>query len=247
MVRMVLALESPKDVDIVTDKKNPNKIKIVVSKKSIDPTKAERKGFVVSYYKPTKGMIICIDPGHGGSDPGACNGRLGVQEKAVTLDVAQRLKEMLHKEGWTVAMTRNRDRDVTYAGSPDYEELGARVAVANDIRAQVFVSIHINAATNTSVNGVSTYWYKISDRALASSVQSAMIRGTGRRDLGVRRERFHVLRRAKMPAILIELCFISNPTEAGLLKTAEFRQKAAEAIMEGLRAYARQKQMKTGK
>ncbi|MCE1247117.1 MAG: N-acetylmuramoyl-L-alanine amidase family protein [Firmicutes bacterium] len=247
MVRMVLALESPKEVTIDTDKKNPNTVKIIVSKKTIDPDKAERKGFVVSYYKPAKGMIICIDPGHGGSDPGACNHKLGVYEHNITLDVAKRLKELLHKEGWTIAMTRNTNRDVTYPGSPDYEELGARVDVANDIKAQVFVSIHINAASNTSVNGISTYWYKISDRALASSIQSSLINGTGRRNLGVRRERFHVLRRSKMPSVLVELCFISNPAEAKLLDTPEFRQKAAEAIMDGLRAYARQKQMNTGK
>lgn len=243
IVRMVLELENPQKVTIDTDSKNHNQVKIHIDKTVIDPEKTARKGYVVTHY-PTGGLVICLDPGHGGSDPGAVNRAVGLQEKNLTLDISNRLKTLLIKEGWTVVMTRTTDRDVSYAGSRDYEELGARTRIANDLKADIFVSIHINASTNTKANGVATFWYKWQDKDLAEMIQSGLAFATNRRNIGIRRERFFLLRASQMPAALVEICFISNPEDAKMLAQPEFRQKAAVGIMNGLRAYAQKKQLK---
>lgn len=246
VVRMVLELEKPQKVTIDTDNKNPKRVKIHIDKETIDPDKAARKGYIITYY-PSKGLVICIDPGHGGSDPGAVNRKYGVYEKEITLDISRRLAALLKKEGWTVVMTRTSDRDVSYAGSPDYEELGSRVRIPNDLKAHVFISVHINASVRSSVNGVATYWYKWIDKSLAQYVQSGMIEKLRRTNLGIRRERFFMLCRSNMPAVLVEVGFLSNPTEAKLLKDPKFRQKAAEGIMQGLRVYAHKMNLKKKK
>ncbi len=245
-VRMVLPLEDPRKVTFQADKENPNKARIIISKDKIDALKAVRKGFFITYY-PTGGLVICIDPGHGGSDPGAVNSKHNLLEKDVAFDISQRMRSLLIKEGWTVIMTRNSDRDVTYPGSPDYEELGARTSIANDLKARIFLSVHINASVRASVNGIATYWYKPEDQGLAGYIHQALVSVTGRPDLGLRRERFFLLRRSAMPAVLLEIGFISNDTEARLLKTPEFRQKAAEAVVQGLRAYAHANKLRVNK
>ena len=243
IVRMVFKLEDPKKVTIQTNSKTPNKVKIFISKENINPKKAARNGFMITYY-PSKGLVICIDPGHGGSDPGAVNRKMGIYEKTITLDIARRLKALLKKEGWTVVMTRNSDRDVTYPGSPDFEELYARARIANDLRAHVFMSIHNDASVNPKTKGVTTYYGKPKDKVLASHVQSSLAMGTGRRNIGIRRRPFAVVRHSKMPAVLVEVCYLSNSSEAKLLRNPKFRQKAAEALMRGLRVYAHKMKLK---
>ncbi|MCD4783375.1 MAG: N-acetylmuramoyl-L-alanine amidase family protein [Candidatus Eremiobacteraeota bacterium] len=245
-VRMVLSLESPNKVTIETDNKNPKQVKIFIGNDTVDPRKTARKGYIVTYY-PSGGLVICLDPGHGGSDPGAVNRRYGVYEKTIALDISRRLKKLLKKEGWTVVMTRNSDRDVTYPGSPDYEELASRSRIANDLKAHVFVSVHINASRKNWVKGVSTYWCKWNDKTLARYIQSSLVPATGRKNLGIRRQPFFVIRHSKMPAALVEVCFLSNSEEAKLLKKGWFRQKAAEGIMNGLRAYAHKKGLRKRK
>lgn len=237
MVRMVFKLEDPKKISLITDEKDPNRVKIVISKENIDPKNAARKGFIITSVSST-GLVICIDPGHGGSDPGAVNRSQGVHEKTITLDIAKRLKALLKKEGWTVVMTRTTDRDVTYPGSPDAEELYERSRIANDLNAHVFMSIHCDASNSSSTNGVTTYWCKSHDKPLADHVQSSLAMGTGRRNIGTRRMSFSVIKYSKMSAVLVEVCYISNPAEVKLLASPVFRQKVAESLMRGLRTYA---------
>jgi N-acetylmuramoyl-L-alanine amidase len=236
-VRIVLPLEGPRRVTLDTEKDNPQKVKIIVTKDLVDPT-LDRNLFLVSYY-PTEGVVICIDPGHGGTDPGAVNLGLGLYEKHLTLDISNRLRDLLVKEGWTVAMTRNTDRDVSYAGSSNFEELNARTSIANGVRADIFVSVHINASVRNSANGFSTYWFKETDQELANFIQTAMVKHLNCRNLGIRRERFFVLAHSRMPAALVEAGFISNLDDAKLLTNPAYRQKIAESLKEGLVLYAR--------
>lgn len=237
MVRMVFKLEDPKKISLITDEKDPNRIKIVISKENIDPKNAARKGFIITSVSST-GLVICLDPGHGGSDPGAVNRKYGIHEKNITIDIAKRLKALLKKEGWTVVMTRSTDRDVTYPGSPDAEELYERSRIANDLNAHVFMSIHCDASNSSATNGVTTYWCKPHDKPLADYVQSSLAMGTGRRNIGTRRMSFSVIKYSKMSAVLVEVCYISNSAEVQLLASPAFRQKVAEALMRGLRTYA---------
>jgi N-acetylmuramoyl-L-alanine amidase len=179
---------------------------------------------------------IVLDAGHGGGDPGCCNRALGVWEKDVTLDICLRLQQILQKQGWRVEMTRTTDRDVTYAGSPDMMELQARADVANNMPADVFVSIHCNASVSTAVRGSSVYWYKPEDRGLAEYLD-VLGQDLGFEHDGLIQNSFAVLRRTNMPAVLVETAFLTNPVEGRLLASPDVRQAIAERLASGLGRY----------
>lgn len=181
-------------------------------------------GYVVS-----RGVIV-IDPGHGGGDSGCVNHSLGLREKDVTLDVALRLKEVLEEQGWTVVLTRETDRDVSYLGSPDRVELQSRVDVANDIDADYFVSLHCNASVSSAPAGSSVYWYKSEDYELAASLEYALGESLGLEQDGLIREGFYVLRHTEMPSILVEMAFLTNYREGSLLGQSGFRQRIADNL-----------------
>jgi len=185
------------------------------------------------------GKIITIDPGHGGSDPGAI-GPHGLMEKNVTLPISKYLKSELEARGAKVLMTRTTDVDVygPHASGPD--ELQARVDVANNNDADLFVSVHINSFANPSVNGVATYYYSKTkyDTGLAQKVQSQIAAEPGfDNDRGIQPGDLYVLRHTAMPAILVELGFISNPTEESLLNTDTTQRSFARRIADGIQAY----------
>lgn len=183
-----------------------------------------------------RGFIV-IDPGHGGGDPGAVNRALGLREKDITLDISLRLKSTLEARGFRVAMTREDDRDVSWARSPDLVELGARVNVANSNNADLFVSIHCNSAVSAVHRGTSFHWFKPQDLPLARALEGSLANGTGFANQGLVRNRFYVLRRTTMPAVLVETAFISNPSEASRLADPAIRQKIAENIADALSAH----------
>jgi N-acetylmuramoyl-L-alanine amidase CwlD len=181
--------------------------------------------------------LIVLDPGHGGSDVGAQHN--GVTEKDVTLDIALRLRSVLIARGWTVRMTRDNDRDVYAPNDSAHDELQARCDVANNAGARLFVSIHANSFTSTALSGTTTYYYKGVDLALAQAVHRHLIGDLGTRDDGVRKENFYVIHHTAMPAILVETAFISNPSDAALMRSPEFLQRVATAIANGVADYAK--------
>lgn len=235
-VRVVLYLKLPVEVFCIASGDVPNQLVLKATSSEIDPLKVSYTGTGVTSFS-AKGKIICIDPGHGGSDTGAINRKLGVFEKDITLDISLRLSKLLIASGWNVILTRRTDRDVTYPGSSAQEELGARANLANNMKADIFLSIHINAMWSPQYNGISTHWYKNNDYLLAKTIQPVLIEKLKRQNKSIIKNRFYVLRVAKMPAALLELLFISNQEECKLLIDENFRQKIAEAIAEGLRAY----------
>lgn len=182
--------------------------------------------------------LIVIDPGHGGSDFGSMHN--GLVEKDLTLDIALRLRTLLIARGWTVKMTRDTDRDVFGPNASDVDELQARVDVANNAGARMFVSIHANASTSSVPNGTTSYWYKPQDRSLADAIQHRLIPLLGTKDDGIVRERFYVIRRTTMPATLIETAFLSNADDAAKLRSPAFRQEIALGIADGIKDYAGQ-------
>ena len=157
--------------------------------------------------------LIVLDAGHGGSDSGADHN--GVTEKNVTLDISRRLRGILASRGWTVRMTRDSDVDVYAPNDSAHDELEARCDIANRAGARLFVSIHANSFTSSSLNGTTTYYYKSVDLALARAVHRRLIAALGTKDDGVRKENFYVIHHTTMPAILIETAFISNPKRCG--------------------------------
>ncbi len=175
------------------------------------------------------GIIVCLDPGHGGSDPGAVGN--GIKEKDVNLDIALRARKLLTGMGYQVIMTREKDVHVS---------LEERCRIANSCGAEAFLSIHNNASAYGG-EGTETYCYYNSEegRILAKSVHSQVVSRIGLKNRGVKEAGFYVLANTDMPAALLECAFISNPKEAEFLKKPSFRQKIAEGIAAGMADYLR--------
>lgn len=185
-----------------------------------------------------KGKIITLDPGHGGSDPGAI-GASGLKEKQITLEISMRVKELLEKAGAKVYMTRTTDVDVYGPNASDRAELQARVNVAEKHNSDLFLSLHINSSVNKSVGGFSSYYYPKTDNDLkiAKAIQDKFAKNFGVDNLGVRQANFYVVKRCSMPATLLEMCFISNAKEEKLMKGKWFQKKTARLIVEGVENY----------
>ncbi|MBS2029106.1 MAG: N-acetylmuramoyl-L-alanine amidase [Deltaproteobacteria bacterium] len=213
---------------------------------------------------------VVIDAGHGGHDTGAV-GPTGVKEKDVTLSVAKKLAEKLKAQGLEVFMTRTTDRFVS---------LENRAAFANEQHADLFISVHCNAATQRTLHGVETYSLNISSdryavrlaarenassersigdlqfmladlatrantadsRELASLVQRSVVEGLRTRfgkvrDLGTKEALFYVLLGTRMPAVLVEGSFISNPEEEKRLEDGAFQEQLAGSIASGVERF----------
>lgn len=179
-------------------------------------------------------MIIVIDPGHGGSDPGAV-GPAGTQEKDHALAISLYMREMLEQCGHQTILTRESDMDVAAADATAGEELGARVRIANLAAADIFVSLHINAAASPQAHGAETWYYR-SGLELAQCIQTELVK-LGLTDRGIKQAGFYVLKNTGMPAVLVELAFITNPDEELLLGSDDFRKRAAEKIVQGILRY----------
>ena len=169
--------------------------------------------------------LICLDAGHGGTDSGAVGN--GVVEKDINLKMAFKVGELLEMNGFDVCYTRVSD---------SYINLGERCRIANSNNAEVFVSIHINSATNTTARGTETLCY--TKNKLAEDVQDCLIKKLNTTDRGIKeRKDLYVLNGTKMTAILIELAFLSNSEDANLLKDESFLDNSAVAIATGISKY----------
>lgn len=181
--------------------------------------------------------LVVIDPGHGGSDAGACYA--GYQEKDLTLDISKRLAKVLSRRGFRVILTRYNDSDVTYPGSPDKEELQARADVANKNNATLFISIHCNASIKKEMRGSSYHWFKLIDRPAALAMKGSLGEKIGTVDKGVRKDQFYVLSHTRVPAVLVETAFMSNPGDIKLLANAICRGKIAVNLARAIEKYVR--------
>jgi N-acetylmuramoyl-L-alanine amidase len=182
--------------------------------------------------KPSlRGIKIVVDAGHGGYDLGATGARSA--EKNHNLDIARRVYYKLQAMGATASMTRSGDYFISLQGRVDF---------AHRQHADIFFSVHINSYTSSS-SGTETYYYTPQSRALANEVHQELTKATGLPNRGVRSARFFVIRKTRMPSILTETAFISNPTEERLLMDENFRERVASAMARGIANYV-QKYMK---
>ncbi|NCO36566.1 MAG: hypothetical protein AUJ92_10165 [Armatimonadetes bacterium CG2_30_59_28] len=178
--------------------------------------------------KKWKDIVIVVDPGHGGKDSGA-RGTTGIFEKDLTLDIGQRLSGLLRSTGATVLMTREDD---------SYPTLKDRVAFAEENKADIFISVHVNASpTPNKLCGTETYYYTDQSLPLAQYVHQSMIASLGRKNNGIRQRKFYVIHHTTMPSVLSETAYINHTDEEQLLSTPEFRQRAAEALFNGVRNF----------
>ena len=183
-----------------------------------------------------QGRLVVLDPGHGGSDSGAEHN--GLVEKTLTLDIAERVRPILAARGFAVKMTRDRDVDVYAPNDSAHDELQARSDVANAARAAMFVSIHINSSVSSGPNGTTTFFYKPQDYGLAAAIERRLVPALGTANDGVQKANFYVMHHTTMPATLIETAFLSNSSDAALLRSPDFRQRVAMAIADGIGDYA---------
>jgi len=171
--------------------------------------------------------LVTLDAGHGGRDTGAI-GPTGLLEKDVVLDIAQRVRELLVRAGIRVIMTREADVFV---------ELADRPRVARQQGATVFVSIHANASTRPAANGSETYYLTPQSQVLAQMVQEELSRVPGLISRGTKTANFLVLRESDIPAVLVEVAYLSNVDEEARLRQPAFRQRVAEAVGRGVQRF----------
>ena len=218
-------------------------IEVKLVKKNTGSTVNEDTAFKEAEEK----KVIYLDAGHGGYESGAAY--YGTEEKILNLSVAKKVESRLEKLGYTVIMSRNTDERIT---------LIDRAKEANNSGADIFVSVHHNAMPrNSSVTGIETYYYEYDPNyqpqinkdmhnnpervrksaELASEIHEALIDNTSAIDRGIRRNTFAVLRETKMPAVLLELGYMSSPAEIAKLKTNSYQNRLADSVAEGIHNY----------
>ena len=181
----------------------------------------------ISSAEARKVSRVIIDPGHGGKDKGAHRG--SVYEKDLALKVAFLVEKMLKEKGMPVTMTRRNDQFISLRGRAD---------IANRYNNAIFISIHFNAHTGTSLNGVETYYHSDLGQKLAAHVHLRMLSQLQPRNGNTRqRKDLGVLKATRCPAILIECGYISNPAERKKCITSDYHKKCAQAIVDGIWAY----------
>jgi N-acetylmuramoyl-L-alanine amidase len=203
--------------------------------------------------------LIVIDAGHGGEDSGARNAAWGLLEKDLTLDVSLRLKALLERAGFEVVMTRDSDVYIPLVKLPK---------VANRAKADLFVSLHFNAAVSKSASGFESYaltpQYQASSKyprptsrdtiryrgndndpwnaLITYHLERALVNGLGGPDRGMKRARWSVLKGLECPGVLTELGFMSHAGTAKKLRSPEYRQKLAQSLYEGIADYRKRLQ-----
>lgn len=193
---------------------------------------------VFSYAVANK--VIVIDPGHGGIDTGASRGN--VVEKDITLAIAKRLAKNLSQSGAAVILLRENGKDL--AGD-DFQgrirdrkrkDMNTRVRRANEARADIMISIHTNAELGSSSSGAQTFYQPGDEKSklIATSIQEELGRVLGNTKRKATRGKYFVLEKTHMPAVIVEVGFISNPREAQLLTDEAYQSKVAYAIFSGI-------------
>ncbi|WP_121641137.1 N-acetylmuramoyl-L-alanine amidase [Virgibacillus sp. Bac330] len=174
------------------------------------------------------GHTVMIDPGHGGRDPGSI-GINDIYEKDLVTNTTKPIEKALREVGANVIMTRTEDVKIP---------LKERRNMSNEAMPDAFISIHYNSFEDPSVGGFHTYYYsQEKDYRLAQSIHQSLGNAISLKDRGILEDSYAVLRNNEVPAILLELGFMSNPEELALIQSDEYSQTVAEAIVSGLKNY----------
>lgn len=189
--------------------------------------------------------IIVIDPGHGGTDSGAKGRTLETPEKVITLDISRRLARTLGQGGAMVMMTRTTDADLSDEGfkgsllERKRQDLARRVEKAHCLNADMYISIHTNADPSPRWHGAQTFYHcnSTQSRKLANCIQSEMVNVLGNNNRKAKDGVYFVMEKTKMPAVIVEVGFISNPEEERMLNDELYQSKVAYAIYSGIVKY----------
>ncbi|KAF1085188.1 Germination-specific N-acetylmuramoyl-L-alanine amidase precursor [Sporotomaculum syntrophicum] len=187
--------------------------------------------------------VIVVDPGHGGIDPGS-KGPTGAIEEDITLEVARKLATVLSQAGAIVLMTRESDMDLSEEGGSlltrKRQDLARRVALANEHDADAFISVHVNSfKSGPTEHGAQTFYQPGSEegKKLATSIQSELIRLLKNTNRKAKAVDYYTTRNAKMPAVIVEIGFISNAKEEKLMGDVDYQGKLAYVIYSGMVKY----------
>ena len=188
------------------------------------PKKKQSKDQVSS---KIKNKVVIIDPGHGGLDTGALRG--SVLEKDITLQIASKVRELLLERGMKkVVMTRSGDTTLS---------LAERVDIANSKKADIYVSIHINASVKSEIKGIETHYYTERGYEVAQVIHKELMENVNAEDRGLFKSKFYVINHTEAPAVLLELGFISNEQERNSLTSQKRQTNSAQAIADGIINY----------
>lgn len=202
---------------------------LTIITESLDQVGDETKGTL-------KGLTFVVDAGHGGHDSGSggkdLNGKM-VYEKTLNLKAAQFVKKGIENAGGRVLMTRNTDVYLT---------LDQRAKFAANKGGQAFISVHHNSAGSSDANGYETYYYTAASKALASAIHDSVVDSvkdeySDFRDRGLKSSGFYVIKYNSVLSTLLELGFVSNPTEVSRVNSDKFRTAVADGVVTGLLSY----------
>ncbi|MEG0132950.1 MAG: N-acetylmuramoyl-L-alanine amidase CwlD [Clostridium sp.] len=189
--------------------------------------------------------IILIDPGHGGIDGGASS-KDGTAEKNINLNIGLLLGANLKSQGYKVEFTRSEDVGLYTEGKPikemKYEDLNRRVALKNETKCDMFVSIHLNAFPQANCKGAQVWYSDYKDSAKLASVMQSTLKSkldpSNKREAKAAGSQYKVLRgNDDMPGVIVECGFLSNPEECDKLKTEDYQQMIANALSESISIY----------
>lgn len=197
-----------------------------------------------SWSLPLSGKIIIVDPGHGGIDGGAVS-KEGLLEKDVALNISLIIRDYLQQSGALVIMSREEDQDLAKPSTSGVrnrkvEDLKRRVQLVNETGGDLYISLHLNAIPSPQWSGAQTFYNRSIDEneKIAKFIQEEIrtnLENTNRfaKPIG----NVYLLKYAEIPGALVEVGFLSNPTEAELLNTEAYQQKIAASIYQGILRY----------
>lgn len=172
--------------------------------------------------------LVVLDAGHGAKDSGAV-GVTGKYEKNFNLAVVLKAAELLKQENKIdVVLTRSDDT---------FLELKDRAGMANKLKADLFISVHANSSGSSAASGTETYYQREASKALAKVMHKYLVKATGLSDRGVRYGNFHVIRETTMPAVLLEVGYLSNKGDESLLFSETLQNNVAASMVSGIKEY----------
>ncbi len=191
-----------------------------------------------------KGTVV-VDCGHGENDPGKI-GVNGVLEKDINLEIGKMVEKRLKKKGYHVVMTRTEDKILAEEGSTNKkaQDMKARVALINETKPVLAVSVHQNSYHEPEVKGAQVFYYSHSTEGetAAKAMQEALLSvDADNKRQAKENDSYYLLKRTEVPTIIVECGFLSNPEEADLLSDGEYQKKVADAIAEGVEKYLESK------
>ncbi|MGW8825082.1 N-acetylmuramoyl-L-alanine amidase [Paenibacillus lautus] len=230
-IRYAVFSDNPPTVRIVLDLTGPKNFAVTQESGIIIVDLNAEGEILVPPVPPVTGngkKTVVIDPGHGGIKPGSIS-LTGKTEKSFNLDISLKVEALLKKEkNINVVMTRSDDSHL---------ELSDRVKIANNLKADIFVSIHGNSNASSSPSGTETYYTRDSSKSLADVIHKHLAKATGLKDRGVKYGSLHVTRETTMPAVLLEIGFLSNKGDEAQLFKDDFQNRVAQGIVEGIKEY----------